>query len=155
MPISNFSFTRFNPDIKQLIRQGPVLPIQVLVPTALEKLLRSQGQQVPPPVSGFALIDTGATKSAVDDQVIRSLKVAPIGKITTHTAGGVVSQNLYPVRFHFPVNKWMIEFSSVIGVNLKAYAVMGKNLIALVGRDVLSRCIFIYNGTAASFTVAF
>ena len=72
MPISNFSFTRFNPDIKQLIRQGPVLPIQVLVPTALGKLLRAQGQQVPPPVSGFA------------------------------------------------------------PVNLKAYAVMGKNLIALV-----------------------
>jgi hypothetical protein len=101
------------------------------------------------------LIDTGATRSCVDSKVIASLGVKPIGVAVTGTAGGPVQQYRYPARFRFPGEGLEIEFSSVIGVNLAGQSIGGRDIIVLLGRDVLSRCILIYNGPGGFFTLAF
>jgi len=56
---------------------GPLVPVQIEVPTVLAQQLQQAGMAVPQPVSGQALIDTGATSSAVDAQVLTSLGIAP------------------------------------------------------------------------------
>lgn len=131
-----------------LQQQGPTINLQVLIPSALEQQLRQSGQPVPPPISGVGLVDTGATISAVDDTVIQRLGISPIGLTTTGTAGGPAQQNLYPARFAFPDLLSGFEFSRVLGANLT-----GLGIIALVGRDVLSRMILVYNGPVGVVTL--
>jgi hypothetical protein len=86
--------------------------------------------------------------SSVDDAAIRSLGVSPVGLINTGTAGGPQLQNMYPARFVLGVG-WIFEFSRVTGSNLT-----GTGLIALIGRDVLSKTVLVYNGTMGVFSLA-
>lgn len=158
MPVHNFRFT--NPpdgtaEPKGLARIGPVLPVEVTIPSSLAEYLLKNNLPIPPPVPGFALIDTGATGSGVDEEVVKRLGVNPIGITTVMGVAGQVRQNLYPAKFIFPIGKFEIEFTSLIGINLKGQSVGDHSLIVLVGRDVLSRFLFIYNGPDAHFTFAF
>jgi len=137
-----------------LLRNGPVLPVEIAVPSALSRFLSARNQQIPGPVAGFALIDTGATRSCVDNQVISSLNVNPIGITTLGTARGRSQHHLYPAKFSFPAMRFEIEFGSVVGVDLSGQGVGKMQIIALIGRDVLSRCILIYHGIKGSFSLA-
>jgi hypothetical protein len=58
---------------------GPLFPLEIHVPVAFAQLLTANQQPVPAPIMGFALIDTGATSSCVDQQSMLSLGVSPIG----------------------------------------------------------------------------
>jgi|FaiFalDrversion3_1042247.scaffolds.fasta_scaffold21286_1 hypothetical protein len=156
MPVHNRFFLQGNqigPHV--LMQTGPLLQVEVSIPSTLAQLLTAQNQAIPPPVTGWALIDTGATRSCVDSKVIASLGVKPIGVAVTGTAGGPVQQYRYPARFRFPGEGLEIEFSSVIGVNLAGQSIGGRDIIVLLGRDVLSRCVLIYNGPGGFFTLAF
>ncbi len=138
-----------------LLQSGPIITVEVTIPSELATLLEEQNHPIPQPVTGFALIDTGASRSCVDDQVISSLGVNPIGVTATGTAVGSVQRSLYPARFRFPRERLDIEFSSVVGVDLTGQQIAGRDIIVLFGRDVLSRCVFIYNGVGSFYTLAF
>jgi predicted aspartyl protease len=134
---------------------GPVLQVEVCIPSDLEKLLAAQNQPIPQPVTGWALIDTGASRTAVEQSCIASLGVQPIGATKTGTAGGIHEASIYPARLRFPGQGMDMEFSSTLGVNLKGQKVGGKDLLVLIGRDVLARGVLIYNGTAGGFTFCY
>lgn len=138
-----------------LSQVGLLLPVEISVPSSLAKYLASHGQPVPEPVAGFALIDTGATKSCIDSEAARRLGLQPINTIQLGTAAGPITQFLYPATFRFPAMKLEIEFSSVVGVDLTGQSVGDKKLVALIGRDVLARFILIYNGPNGQFSLAF
>lgn len=142
------------PDCLALEKNGPIINVEIAIPLSLAKHLRGEKVAVPAPIKGLALIDSGASTSCVDSQVIGRLGVKPIGVGIALTAGGACEQNLYPARFDFPEGKISFEFSSVMGVDLKEQTIMGRRLVALVGRDVLSGCVFVYNGLQASYTFA-
>jgi predicted aspartyl protease len=137
-----------------LLRTGPVLPLEIAIPSALSRFLSVQNQQIPAPISGFGLIDTGATRSCVDSQVISNLGVNPIGIVNLGTARGRSQHHLYPAKFNFPAINFEVEFGSVVGVDLRGQGAGNTRIIALIGRDVLSRCILIYHGTKGSFSLA-
>lgn len=161
MPVHNRFFlsqdaqgkAQFHPS--PLHQQGPVLSVEVHIPSALATLLGQQNQPPPPPVTGLALIDTGATNSCVDRKVIQSLGVSPIGIIETGTAGGKVKQHLFPAKLNFPGEGFTAEFNATVGVDLSGQVAAGQNIIALIGRDLLTRWLLIYNGPAGLFTIAF
>lgn len=158
MPVHNrFYIDRSTnrPNPNHLVHAGPILQVEVAIPSALAQHLTEHNLPIPPSVSGFALIDTGATRSCIDVQAISTLEVSSIGITTTMTAAGPAQQNLYPARFRFPGEGLEIEFSSVVGVDLRGQSVGDQPLIALIGRDVLSRCILIYNGLGGFFTLGF
>ena len=137
---------------------GPVLPVQVEVPSALAAQLQHAGQALPTPVAGFALIDTGASVSCVDAAVIQQLGVQPVGTAQVGTAGGPQSQAIYPARLVFPgTNIPPVDFNHLIGSNLSGQIVAGHQgpLIVLLGRDILQHFVVIYNGPAGSFTLTF
>jgi hypothetical protein len=138
-----------------LLQAGPVLPVEIAIPTALSRFLSAHNQQIPAPKAGFALIDTGATRSCADNQVISSLGVSPTGIVDLGTARGRSQHHLYPAKFSFPAMKFEVEFGSVVGVDLSGQGAGRMQIIALIGRDVLSRCILIYHGTKGSFSLAF
>jgi len=159
MPIHNHFFRRPNqgqePAPEGLLGAGPLLQVQVEVPQALAAYLSGQGQPIPAPQSGWALIDTGATRTCVDKDVLTKLGVKPTGTIKTGTAAGQVEQLLFPAKLSFPAaGNFQVEFGSVIAVDLRGQAVAGANVVVLVGRDVLSHCLLVYNGPAGIFTLA-
>jgi len=148
----------FHPLPPVLIAVGPVVSVLVEVPSALAAALQSAGSSIPQPASGLALIDTGATRSAVDDGVIQALGVQPTGVVNVGTAAGMQQQSVYSARFTFPGSKLpTIEFAQLTGVNLRGHVVPHVNvpLIALIGRDLLSRFIMVYNGPHATVTLAY
>ena len=160
MPIFNLGFTRTPPQPlpAALTQLGPVAPAEIHVTQALAQLLESQGRPVPPAETGMILIDTGASKSCVDTAVITALGVYPVGQGNLGTAGGQVTASLYPARFVIgpglpgAIN---VNFSQVVGVDLSGQTSVGdQKLIGLIGRDILSRGIFIYNGPNGSFSLA-
>ncbi len=160
MPVFNSQFFendpsgghRLGPAI--LAHLGPVLAVSVSIPQALADLYTRQRIPLPTPVTGMALLDTGATKSCVHGPVMGQLGVNPIGVVIGLTAAGQARQNLFPAHFTFPSARIDIDFTSVTGVDLTGQIINGQQLIALIGRDVLSMGIFVYNGPLGAFSFA-
>jgi len=129
-------------------RFGPVLPIEISLPQTLMDYLTSRGEPIPPSVSGNALVDTGASITVVDSDVISRLKISPVGVARIQTAAGQVNQNLFPARFKLP--HLVIDFEAVAGADLRPHGI-----VALIGRDILSRFVFIYLGGSGRIILCF
>jgi len=134
---------------------GAILEVQVQVPRAFATLLEAQNQPIPQPVTGFALIDTGATRTCADESSMSGLGINPIGLVSMGTAGGPTQCPLFPGRLWFPSLNLGADFDSIVGVNLQGQLVQGQPLTVLIGRDILSRGLFIYSGSGGFFTLAF
>jgi hypothetical protein len=75
---------------------GPIMPVQIMIPTALEQHLVANNLPVPPPVTGVALIDTGASSSAADTAKMQALGVQPIGVVPIGGAAGTANHMQFP-----------------------------------------------------------
>jgi predicted aspartyl protease len=130
----------------------------VELPQPLAAKLQQTNQPIPSPVAGFALIDTGATFSAVDATVVQHLAIHPIGVVNVGGAAGVQQHSVYTARFEFPgINFPAFDHHRLAGVNLQGATLTvaaGGSLIALTGRDILTRFVMVYNGPDGMFTVA-
>ncbi|OQA61465.1 MAG: hypothetical protein BWY41_00145 [Candidatus Atribacteria bacterium ADurb.Bin276] len=130
---------------------GPLLWVEVSVPSAISQVLNSQKQIIPNPINGKALIDTGASKTCVDESILKTLNLKPVGENEIATPQGTDKKFEYPVKLEFPGSPIPpLEFNSVIGVDLKA-----QDIAVLIGRDILCHCILIMNGPAGNFTLSF
>lgn len=143
---------QINPNV--LITTGPIIPVEISIPTALAESFTKSNTPIPQPKSGWVLIDTGATTSCVDDDVITQLGVNPIGRSKIQNSGGEQEVNIFPAHMRFPnIQNFELEFASAIGVNIQAQKVNDQPIIALLGRDILSKCVLVYNGTLGMFTL--
>jgi len=147
MPILNR--LHFQPNIRLLHREGPKIKVRIGLPSIMAQQLKQQGKKLPL-IEGEALVDTGASISAVDRQVFQQLAISPIGVVTVRSPTIPQQQNLYPVTFIFPELRLTAESTGVIGSNL-----LNQGIVALIGRDLLTKFVFIYNGSSGSFTLAF
>ena len=138
------------PNAGLLLSLGPQVSVQLEVPDALAQQLKATNMPIPPPVKGMALIDTGATMTAVDAGVVAALGVNPIGVVPVGTAGGPAKHPLYPIKLQLQGIGLVLNFGRVTGAPLS-----GMNLVALLGRDVLSRMILIYDGPSSEYTLSF
>ena len=164
MPIHNNQYQELGPrqtlrpGLNALTAIGPLLQIEVHVPRALAVQIQSKGETIPAPDIGFALIDTGAASSCVDQPVLAKLGLNAIGQTQIGTAGGLQQRPIYTARFEFPGSPLPgMDFSYLISVDLRsqfAGSDPAKPIIALIGRDVLQGTVFIYNGSHGSFTLA-
>jgi predicted aspartyl protease len=117
--------------------------------------LQSAGIAVPQPVTVRAMIDTGASCTVIDPTSIQSLGLVPTGTVPIHTpstAGTAIHCSQYDVMLAI----YHPKFSLVVGTApIITSDLLSQGFHALIGRDVLSRCLFIYDGAAAQFTLAF
>lgn len=151
MPIHNQIFITNNKlDPTALALQGPLIAVEIAVPAALAKYLVDHNEPIPSPMTGIAVIDTGASITCIDREVIAKLNVPAVGYTDVFTPSGSERQNTHPAKFSFPGTKLPeINFSAVLASKLKE-----QKIIALIGRDVLSHFILMYNGPAGIFTLA-
>ena len=117
----------------------------------------ANGQPVPTAQTVPALVDTGASLTCVDPEVLTALELSPTGSIPVHTpsSGDDPEQmDVFDVSLQIwcgagdpPLERRIIP---VVGSKLKVQGIQ-----ALIGRDVLSDCLLVYNGTTSMFTLAF
>lgn len=145
------------PNPRALEATGAYTAVEIHVPTALEQQLGSTGQAVPRPVLGVALVDTGASRTVVDAEAVEQLGLSPIGVADFNTAAGPSSRPVYPARLEFPALETQIDFSSIGGVDLTGQTLPDgeTQFVCLIGRDILSRGVLIYNGIGGMWTIAF
>jgi|SRR5271165_3552170 len=155
MPVFNF-FHWSEEHGKTLNRTGPLVSVEIGIPTALKQYLSEKGLAIPAAVSGFALVDTGAFATAVDDSVFVSLGVSHIDEIHTETPHGAGTSKIYPANVSFPgMNVTDMPMERVVGSTLKWKTPDDKEIIMLMGRDLLQYFLLVYNGPSSDVTLCY
>ena len=140
----------FTISVPNLVSAGAVIPCHFAVSGAHEAALKVAGIAVPAPIPVFALIDTGATKSAIEQGLAAKLSIQPTGTTMVSTASAQGQECLtYAARLHLPKGTALDGFHfTELPVSLGAYQ-------CLIGRDVLSKGMLTYIGNINQFTLMF
>lgn len=114
------------------------------------KNLAQQGIQIPSPITGWALIDTGASVTCIDEEAALALQLPAVDVVTMASAShSSTQQNVYPIQIEvigFPIR---LQALRAVGAALKA-----QDLLLLIGRDVLQVCTLFYNGLTGEITLS-
>jgi hypothetical protein len=132
-----------------LVQLGPVVQALLEVPPALAASLTAAGKQVPAPVVGYALIDTGASVSCIDANVPPRLGLQPTGSAMLTGAKGGGQSSTYAVRLVVQATQQVVEYQNMVEADL---ATLGY--VALLGRDYLAGASLIYNGPTGEYTLS-
>ena len=111
-----------------------------------------------PFVAVGGLIDTGASCTAIDADLLAPLGMTPTGvtqMLTPSSGGKPVDVPQFDVMVgitHPSGDPLLIDTVPIIAIHK-----FGKSggIAALIGRDILARCLLIYNGGEKNFTLAF
>jgi predicted aspartyl protease len=129
------------------------------VSQARRDALTAANQSVPQAQPITALIDTGASCTSVDPSVIAALNLQPTGSasvITPSTGPTPHQTSQYDVALAIPGSTTQdaaLIFPTIAVISAKLLQSQGFH--ALIGRDILNRCLLTYNGTTKLFTLAY
>ena len=144
------------PHLTRTHSQGdPILDLWVTVSAPYAEALKKDGKPVPNPIRVRLLVDTGAKSTCLDPWIFKALSLSPNGSTLIQTP----STQSVP----FPCNTYDVSltimhstshlFRSSLRVVEADFASQGID--GLLGRDVLSDCLVIYDGPGQSFTLSF
>ena len=136
---------------------GPQLQLLVGVSHPRVQALQAANQPIPQARLIRGLVDTGASVTAIDPSVIQSLGIQPTGAIpllTPSTGSTPVQVNTYDVGIVIPLG--MAGQNHVIGaLQVFESSLTVQGIEALIGRDILSGSLLVYDGRANIFSLAF
>ena len=134
---------------KNLREEGPLLEVQFLISSELEKKYKAEGKTIPKPVTVKSLIDTGAASCVIQEDIPKRLNLQPIGQVNISTPSCDGKECFkYFMRMHIPLHGLIYE-GTFIAAPLKQ-----QPISCLIGRDVLKDSILIYIGSANQFTLS-
>ena len=103
-----------------------------------------------PSVDATALIDTGASGTCVNPEIVSRLQLVSRGITQIATPSTKAHPcNVYDVSLHLP-NGVTVPTAPVLETPLE-----GQNIQCLIGRDVLAHGILIYSGYTNTFSLSF
>jgi predicted aspartyl protease len=145
---ANGRTVQLNPSHALQLR-GPCVQVSVTLEQSAAQALLQQGGELPPPVAGLGLIDTGASVTCIDEAVARRLRLPTIDVVPMSSASHArTNQNVYPIQFEivgFPIR---LKAPRAIGAELEP-----QGLVLLIGRDALVICTLFYNGPSGEVTL--
>jgi hypothetical protein len=78
--------------------RGPLVQVTIGVYRPMAQQLVQQGITLPAPVSGEAMIDTGASVTCIDDGAAQQLNLPVVNRVNVASASHpATQQNVYPV----------------------------------------------------------
>lgn len=132
-----------------LQQRGPCVQVSITLEQTVAQALVQRGEQLPSPVAGLALIDTGASVTCIDAQAARHLGLTAINVVPMASASQArTDKNVYSIQFEivgFPIR---LQSFNAIEAELAT-----QGLVLLIGRDALQVSAFFYNGPAGEFTL--
>lgn len=155
MPV--FDFFHWHKDHgKTLTETGPLVAVEISIPAALKEHLAANALPIPAPQSGYALVDTGASHTAVHEDILIALGVQHIDEMPTGSPHGEAKSKIYPATVTFPgMNVKEMPMERVIGCKLAWKTKDDKEIIMLLGRDLLQYFLMVYNGPASDVTLCY
>lgn len=140
----------------QILPLGPVIDVAIHISTPRKEALQSVQATIPPPVRARLLIDTGASNTSIDEDLITQLQLTPTGSIPIQTPSTTAANphicNQYDVSVIIPHAQMIRHFHAVAVIGSKF---SHQGIHGLLGRDILSECLFIYNGELGIYTLSF
>lgn len=140
----------------------PLISMYVGVSAARGQALKKAGQPIPTPQNVQALIDTGASGTCIDPIVFEALQLQPTGitpMLTPSTGDIPVETETYDVSIVIPgtVTGGTPDPPFILSnVPVSASCLFAaQGFHALLGRDILQRCVLTYNGAIQLFTLAY
>jgi predicted aspartyl protease len=141
-------------DPRGLILHGPRLKVTIGPP-----LLNPGGRKHTTPVlddvrytETDALIDTGAQRTVVSPEAVRRAGLSKINEADIRGIGGIVKAAVYVASLQFP--KCRLRTVEVIEVSCCDLPIYPSLYHCLLGRDVLSRWIFTYDGPVGTWQIS-
>lgn len=138
----------FSQVVEEMRKRGPILPVQIGIPSTLAAQMTAQGQIPPPPEEIQALVDTGASITAINVATAQRLGLPVTGSIQIGGATGVAEQPMYAALFRIPDPFVEWDPMTVAGANLS-----GTPFEILVGRNVLCSMTLSYDGKSGRFSL--
>lgn len=137
---------------------SPLIFVKVGVSQPKAIALATAGRQVPTPVNGSFLIDTGASSTCIDRNVVSKLGLLPTGTQSVRTPStGVTPVTLDEYEISLQVldgragrSVFSARSMPIISTNLRS-----QGLDGLLGRDVLAHCVATFDGRAQTYTLDF
>jgi hypothetical protein len=134
---------------------GPVIDLGVWIDRAEAHAMSAQGATIPPAQTIRALIDTGADISAVHPLVLSQLGVPATGTARIRrpsTSRSYQNVSLFDTRLGFGGAS-----AGVVWVSLSTVGVVPSTpgVLAIVGRDMLRNCLFLYDGFRAELLLTY
>jgi predicted aspartyl protease len=129
------------------------------VSQARHAALIAAGQAIPTPIRIQALVDTGASCSAIDPSVLQQLGLTPTGIVTVNTpstGNQPHTTQQYDVSIAIPgASATHIPMLAGNVPVVAAQLAAAQGFQALFGRDILANCLLTYNGPMRQFTLAY
>jgi hypothetical protein len=132
----------------QISPQGAFLNLLIGVSAPRAQSLQTTSQPIPQPQPARCLIDTGATCTVLDPRIIGPLGLTPTGQCPTHTAS---SGNTPHLRNQYDISVSIVLSATLSHTLATTLAALDGNFSqhgfdGLIGRDILGRYSFIYQG---------
>lgn len=138
-------------------RNGLIVDVNVGLSAARRAALYKAGLSCPPPVQTTLIIDTGADSTMIDESLIFPLQLTPTGQarvLTSQSRGVPEPCNAYDIELEV-VNRtgnpsWRIQPLQVL-----ARPLPNQSMGGMLGRDVLSLAVLIFDGPRQRFTLTY
>jgi predicted aspartyl protease len=132
----------------------PVVDLLFGPTEARVEAFREAGEPVPLPVVAAAMLDTGASETYVTRELAERVGAEPGGERTVRGLGaGPATGTVYRLRVYFGGVPAVVLASSVPAIAVERLEEFGVE--AIVGRELLSRCLLLYNGPQSTCNFAF
>lgn len=96
-----------------------------------------------------ALIDTGAQRTVLAPEAVQRVGLSKINEVTLIRAGGFVNAGVYVASMQFP----RCPFSLITVMEVSSCELPHPLIQCLLGRDVLSRWVFTYDGPTGGWQI--
>src|SRR5262249_6443965 len=128
---------------------GAVIPLLVGVSGIRRKRLESVQLPVPPEIGVLAILDTGSHVTAFTPGLFEKLEIGPFDQTPLHTPSTKIGEPCLCDRYDVSVTllSGMVrqEFLSIYAIAAECFDSREK-VQAILGRDILDRCVFTYHG---------
>lgn len=122
--------------------------------TEADKAALGTGQVATQAIRGRALVDTGATDTEIKEQACRSLALRALpGVINNRTtaSGESLGHPVFAIKLRLP--QISLEIARLEVSCFPEATLRGDDNVAIVGCDILKRCLFRYDGPSGRFTL--
>lgn len=127
---------------------GPIVDLSLWIGRAAAHNLVAQGQALPNSQTIRALIDTGADRTAIHPNALGLITSVAAGTIKVRRPGFQKFRrvNLHKVRLAFAGIRAIKANTGWVEITSAAIVPANPGVLALIGRDMLAHCRFLYDG---------